>query len=152
MTSLASEALSSTVATSATSTTTGSLPSIIRRSSAPEIDESVNPDALSRISEVTTTASEAAMTSSNYSRSLERSRPIRRPTQTSESCSDSEPSTALGRASVPSLDKKDLQRAVAHLQETLQQKIGSSAPPGGMSRSEVKAVVHRGPEARTLDG
>ena len=53
MTSLASEA-GMTVATSATSTTTGSLPSIIRRSSAPEIDESLNPDALSRISEVTT--------------------------------------------------------------------------------------------------
>lgn len=101
-------------------------------------------------------ASEAAMTSSTYSRSLERSsRPLRRPTQTSESCSDSEPSTALGRASVPSLDKKDLQRAVAHLQETLQQKIGSStASSSGGRCSEVKAVVHRGPEAnaRTLDG
>ena len=76
-------------------------------------------------------------------------RPLRRPSQVSESCSDSEPSTTLGRASVPSLDKKDLQRAVAHLQETLQQKIGGSAHP---PRSEVKAVVHRGPEARTLDG
>ena len=61
-----SEAITVATTASATSTTTGSLPSIIRRSSAPEIDESVNPDALSRISEVTTTASEAAMTSSTY--------------------------------------------------------------------------------------
>ena len=63
LTSLASESM--TVATSATSTTTGSLPSIIRRSSAPEIDEALNPDALSRISEVTTTAPET-ITSSTY--------------------------------------------------------------------------------------
>ncbi len=61
-----SEAITVATTASATSTTTGSLPSIIRRSSAPEIDESVNPDALSRISEVTTMASEAAMTSSTY--------------------------------------------------------------------------------------
>lgn len=56
--------LTSEAMTSATSTTTGSLPSIIRRSSAPEIDESLNPDALSRISEVTTTmASDTIMAS-----------------------------------------------------------------------------------------
>lgn len=62
----------------------------------------------------------------------------------SAACSDSETSNlASNRASVPSLDKKDLQRAVAHLQETLQKQ---------MLTSEVKAVVHRGPEARTLDG
>ena len=61
-----SEAITVATTASATSTTTGSLPSIIRRSSAPEIDESVNPDALSRISEVTTMPSEAAMTSSTY--------------------------------------------------------------------------------------
>jgi len=52
-----------------------------------------------------------------------------------------------------SLDKKDLQRAVAHLQETLQQRMGGHKNPvGGGLSSEVKAVVHRGPEARTLDG
>ena len=64
--SLTSEAL--TVATSATSTTTGSLPSIIRRSSAPEIEDTLNPDALSRISEVTTTvaATSENITSSAY--------------------------------------------------------------------------------------
>ena len=67
LTSLTSEAL--TVATSATSTTTGSLPSIIRRSSAPEIEDTMNPDALSRISEVTTTvaATSENITSSAYS-------------------------------------------------------------------------------------
>ena len=67
LTSLTSEAL--TVATSATSTTTGSLPSIIRRSSAPEIEDTLNPDALSRISEVTTTvaATSENITSSAYS-------------------------------------------------------------------------------------
>ena len=67
LTSLNSEAL--TVATSATSTTTGSLPSIIRRSSAPEIEDTMNPDALSRISEVTTTvaATSENITSSAYS-------------------------------------------------------------------------------------
>ena len=48
---------------------------------------------------------------------------------------------------MPSLDKKDLQRAVAHLQETLQLRMATSS-----GQSEVKAVVHRGPEARTLDG
>lgn len=66
LTSLASESM--TVATSATSTTTGSLPSIIRRSSAPEIDEALNPDALSRISEVTTSAAPetSTVTSSSY--------------------------------------------------------------------------------------
>ena len=66
LTSLASESM--TVATSATSTTTGSLPSIIRRSSAPEIDEALNPDALSRISEVTTSAAPetSTITSSSY--------------------------------------------------------------------------------------
>ena len=66
LTSLTSEAL--TVATSATSTTTGSLPSIIRRSSAPEIEDTLNPDALSRISEVTTTvaATSENITSSAY--------------------------------------------------------------------------------------
>ncbi len=68
----------------------------------------------------------------------------------SAACSDSETSTNLKastRASVPSLDKKDLQRAVAHLQETLQHRMSNQQ----MMTSEVKAVVHRGPEARTLD-
>ena len=84
----------------------------------------------------------------HFSRSLERSRPIRRPTQTSESCSDSEPSTALGRASVPSLDKKDLQRAVAHLQETLQQKSAPQRPlvacPGARSKPWYIVAPKRG--------
>lgn len=66
----------------------------------------------------------------------------------SAACSDSETSAKTSnRASIPSLDKKDLQRAVAHLQETLQQRM-SNQP-----QTEVKAVVHRAcPEARTLDG
>lgn len=65
----------------------------------------------------------------------------------SAACSDSETSKPSNRASIPSLDKKDLQRAVAHLQETLQQRMSNQQP-----QTEVKAVVHRGPEARTLDG
>ena len=80
----------------------------------------------------------------------------------SAACSDSEASTSyLNRASVPNLDKRDLQRAVAHLQETLQHRMGreqavaaaaSSGNAAGGGHSEVKAVVHRGPEAKTLDG
>ena len=68
----------------------------------------------------------------------------------SAACSDSEASNShMNRASVPSLDKRDLQRAVAHIQETLQQHMGRESASG---HSEVKAVVHRGPEAKTLDG
>jgi hypothetical protein len=82
----------------------------------------------------------------------------------SAACSDSETSNLGNRASVPSLDKKDLQRAVAHLQETLQQRMimqphthgGLGSNPGhplaNTSDQQVKAVVHRGPESRTLDG
>ena len=82
----------------------------------------------------------------------------------SAACSDSETSNLGNRASVPSLDKKDLQRAVAHLQETLQQRmtmqphthggLGSNSghPLSNTSDQQVKAVVHRGPESRTLDG
>jgi len=46
--------------------------------------------------------------------------------------------------------------AVAHLQETLQHRMAreqdSLAGSGAAGHSEVKAVVHRGPEAKTLDG
>ena len=77
----------------------------------------------------------------------------------SAGCSDSETSTRGNRASVPSLDKKDLQRAVAHLQETLQQRMvtqphlaNTASTTTCASDQQVKAVVHRGPESRTLDG
>ena len=88
-------------------------------------------------------------------------RPRRSHTAASDSsaaCSDSEASTSyLNRGpSVPNLDKRDLQRAVAHLQETLQHRMAreqdSLAGSGAAGHSEVKAVVHRGPEAKTLDG
>ena len=104
-----------------------------------------------------------------FSRSLDRPRrPLASGAMASDSsaaCSDSETSNLGNRASVPSLDKKDLQRAVAHLQETLQQRMtmqphthsghgGSNPghPLGNTSDQQVKAVVHRGPESRTLDG
>ena len=84
------------------------------------------------------------------SRSLERPRRSQTAmaSDSSAACSDSEASTShMNRKSVPNLDKRDLQRAVAHLQETLQHRMGREA-----GHSEVKAVVHRGPEAKTLDG
>merc|ERR1712083_334298 len=91
-----------------------------------------NPDALSRISEVTTSVAPetSTITSSSYrsSRSLDRPRRTlaasgAMASDSSAACSDSETSNLGNRASVPSLDKKDLQRAVAHLQETLQQRM-----------------------------
>ena len=84
------------------------------------------------------------------SRSLERPRRSQTAmaSDSSAACSDSEASTShMNRKSVPNLDKRDLQRAVAHLQETLQHRMGRES-----GHSEVKAVVHRGPEAKTLDG
>ncbi len=159
-----------TTVTATASTATGSLPSIVRRSSAPEIDEKsdpagggvTNPDALSRISEVTsvtvTTASGEATMSSAYSRSLDRPRHHHHhhnPPSDSSVCSDSE--TASARASVASLDKRDLQRAVAHLQEALQERMGRKDQHQiaqilqGQS-SEVKAVVHRGAEPVGVSG
>ena len=105
-----------------------------------------------------------------FSRSLDRPRrPLASGAMASDSsaaCSDSETSNlGQNRASVPSLDKKDLQRAVAHLQETLQQRMtmqphthsghggsNSGHPLANTSDQQVKAVVHRGPESRTLDG
>ena len=85
-----------------------------------------------------------------FSRSLERPRRSQTAmaSDSSAACSDSEASTShMNRKSVPNLDKRDLQRAVAHLQETLQHRMGRES-----GHSEVKAVVHRGPEAKTLDG
>ena len=104
-----------------------------------------------------------------FSRSLDRPRRTlaasgAMASDSSAACSDSETSNLGNRASVPSLDKKDLQRAVAHLQETLQQRmtmqphthsgLGSNSghPLANTSDQQVKAVVHRGPESRTLDG
>ena len=110
----------------------------------------------------------------SFSRSLDRPRRVLVASDSSAACSDSETSTNLtNRASVPSLDKKDLQRAVAHLQDTLQQRMATQPHPplvtqphqtantaisgatittSSASDQQVKAVVHRGPESRTLDG
>ena len=99
----------------------------------------------------------------HFSRSLDRPRRSQTAmaSDSSAACSDSEASTSyLNRASVPNLDKRDLQRAVAHLQETLQHRMGreqavaaaTSSGSAASGHSEVKAVVHRGPEAKTLDG
>lgn len=146
--------------TASATTTTGSLPSIIsaaRRSSAPEIDENTLPSSSEvtsmASSSVAPTASEAAL----YCRSLERPR-HHRPPSDSSACSDSESTTnTIPRYSVGSVDRKDLQRAVAHLQETLHERMYHQ------HQSEVvKAVVHQRPEAgsssngasaaKTLDG
>ena len=94
-----------------------------------------------------------------FSRSLDRPRRSQTAmaSDSSAACSDSEASTSYlnRKPSVPNLDKRDLQRAVAHLQETLQHRMGREAAVAASSQaghSEVKAVVHRGPEAKTLDG
>ena len=94
-----------------------------------------------------------------FSRSLDRPRRSQTAmaSDSSAACSDSEASTSYlnRKPSVPNLDKRDLQRAVAHLQETLQHRMGREAAVTASSQaghSEVKAVVHRGPEAKTLDG